>query len=81
MKNQTLLKRASKYAVGPSIGVMIGVTISRTIMFPNLYNETFPSVFLYAITSFAAAYIGAFLISLFIGWLKLKTGKQGSDGK
>lgn len=66
-----MLKRALKFAIGPSIGITIGIIIAR-IMFANLYNETYPSIPLHASLYFVVGYTVSFLVFLFIEWIKLK---------
>lgn len=68
-----MIKRSLKAAIGVSIGIVIGgVIIPRLFLFPYLYNETFPSIFMHSIIYFGGSYIVSFLIFLFIEWIKLK---------
>lgn len=67
-----MLKRAYKFAIGPSIGITIGGIIIPRIMFSSLYNETYPPIFVQAGQYFVVGYIVCFLVSLFIEWIKLK---------
>ena len=67
-----MLKRALKFAIGPSVGITLGGVIIPRIMFPNLYNETYPPILLQAGLYFAVGYIVSFLVSMFIEWIKSK---------
>ncbi|HHV17918.1 MAG TPA: hypothetical protein GXZ27_03575 [Thermoanaerobacterales bacterium] len=67
-----MLKRALKFAIGPSVGITLGGVIIPRIMFPNLYNETYPPILLQASLYFAIGYIASFLVSLFIEWVNSK---------
>lgn len=67
-----MLKRALKFAIGPSVGITLGGVIIPRIMFPNLYNETYPPILLQAGIYFVVGYIVSFLVSLLIEWIKLK---------
>lgn len=66
-----MFKKSMKRAIGPSIGVMIGLTISR-VLFANLYNETSPSIFVHAILGLVTGYIGSFGVCLLIEYIKTK---------
>ena len=66
-----MFKRALKFAIGPSIGITLGGIIIPRIMFPNLYNETYPPILVQAGLYFVVGYIVSFLVSLFIEWIKL----------
>jgi putative flippase GtrA len=70
-----MLKRALKFAIWPSVGVTIGLIIIPRIMFSNLYNETFPPIFVQACLNFIVGYIVSFLLFLLIEWIKLKAKK------
>ena len=67
-----MLKRALKFAIGPRVGITLGGEIIPRIMFPNLYNETYPPILLQAGLYFAVGYIVSFLVSMFIEWIKSK---------
>lgn len=67
-----MVKRALKFAIGPSIGITIGSIIIPRIMFSNLYNETYPPILVQACLYFVVGYIVCFLVSLFIEWIKSK---------
>ncbi|WP_312833209.1 hypothetical protein [Sedimentibacter saalensis] len=67
-----MLKRALKFAIGPSIGVTIGGIIIPRIIFSNLYNATYPPIIVHAGLYFIAGYIVSFLVFLLIEWVKLK---------
>jgi len=74
-----MLKRALKFAIGPSVGITIGGIIIPRIMFSNLYNETYPPILVQAGLYFVAGYIVSFLVSLLIEWIKLKLEKSQWD--
>jgi hypothetical protein len=67
-----MLKRALKFAIGPSVGITLGGIIIPRIIFPNLYNETYPPILLQACFYFVVGYIVSFLVSLLIEWIKSK---------
>jgi O-antigen/teichoic acid export membrane protein len=67
-----MFRRALKFAIGPSIGITLGGIIIPRIMFPNLYNETYPSILVHAVLYFAVGYIVSFLVALLIEWVKSK---------
>lgn len=67
-----MLKRALKFAIGPSIGVTIGGIIIPRIIFSNLYNATYPPIIVHAGLYFISGYIVSFLVFLLIEWVKLK---------
>jgi len=67
-----MLKRALKFAIGPSIGITIGGIIIPRFMFSNQYNETYPSISLHASLYFVVGYIVSFLVYLLIEWVKSK---------
>lgn len=67
-----MFKRALKFAIGPSIGITLGGIIIPRIMFPNLYNETYPPILVQAGLYFVVGYIVSLLVSLLIEWIKSK---------
>lgn len=67
-----MLKRALKFAIGPSVGITIGGIIIPRIMFSNLYNETYPSIPVQACLYFVVGYAVSFLVSLLIEWVESK---------
>lgn len=67
-----MFKRALKFAIAPSVGITIGGIIIPRIMFSNLYNETYPPIFVQAGLYFVVGYIVSFLVSLLIEWIKSK---------
>lgn len=67
-----MLKRALKFAIGPSVGITLGGIIIPRIIFPNLYNETYPPILFQACFYFVVGYIVSFLVSLLIEWIKSK---------
>ena len=68
-----MIKRALKKAIGPSLGIMIGNVIFRLI-YPDLYNETWPNIYMYAALYLIVGYAACFLVALLIeaGKSKLK---------
>ena len=62
-----MIKRALKKAIGPSIGVMIG-NVAWRIMHPQLYNETWPPIFVQAVYSLLVGYAVCFAVVLLIEW-------------
>lgn len=68
-----MVKRSLKTAIGVSIGITIGgVIIPKLFLFPDLYNETFTSIFAHSIIYFGSSYSVSFLIFLFIEWIRSK---------
>jgi len=67
-----MIKRALKFAIGPSVGITIGGVIIPRIIFSNLYNKTYPPIFVQASFYFVVGYIVSFLVYLIIEWFKLK---------
>jgi hypothetical protein len=65
-----MFKRSVKFAIGPSVGITIGGVIIPRIIFSNLYNETYPPIFVHAGLYFVVGYIASFLVSLLIEWIK-----------
>jgi hypothetical protein len=72
-----VLKRALKFAFGPSIGVTIGGVIIPRIMFSN--NEVYPPIFIHASVYFICGYIMSFLISLLFEWIRSKANENDED--
>ena len=70
-----MIKRALIVAIGPSIGLVVGNIFFR-IRFPELYNETWPSVLSQALLYLITGYIVSFLIVLLIEWVKAKIKKR-----
>lgn len=66
-----MLKRASKSALGISLGTTIGMVMIPRIMDPNL-NKIYPPIFVQTVVQFVASYIVAFLIFLLLDYFKLK---------
>ena len=66
-----MIKRALITAIGPSVGLVVGNIFFR-IRFPQLYNETWPSIFLQACMYLITGYIVSFLVILLIEWVKTK---------
>ena len=68
-----MIKKALKSAVGISIGITIGgVIIPRLFMFKNLYNETYPPVFVHSMIYFVGSYMVCFLFFILLEWIKSK---------
>jgi len=73
------VKKALKSAIGVGIGLTIGgVIIPRLWLFPNLYNETYPPIFLHILEYFVMSYIVSFVGFWLIDWAKskLKNSKE-----
>lgn len=66
-----MIKKALKFAVGPSVGIVIGSVIFRMTN-PALYNETWPSIPIQIILYLVVSYVVGFLVGLLIEWVKLK---------
>jgi uncharacterized membrane-anchored protein YhcB (DUF1043 family) len=66
-----LIKQALKSSIGPSIGVVIGNVLWR-ITNPELYNETWPPIFVQAALYLLVGYIVSFLVVLLIKRIKGK---------
>lgn len=61
-----MLRRALKFAIGPSVGITLGGLIIPRIVFPNQYNETYPPILEYAGLYFVVGYMVSFLVSLYL---------------
>ena len=66
-----MIRRALILAIGPSIGLVVGNVFFR-IRFPELYNETWPSILSQALLYLVTGYIVSFLVVLLIEWMKAK---------
>ena len=66
-----MIKRALIIAIGPSVGLVVGNIFFR-VRFPQLYNETWPSIFSQALLYLVTGYIVSFLVVLLIEWIKTK---------
>jgi len=66
-----VIKRALKFAIGPSVGIVIGNLLFR-ITNPNLYDETWPPIFMQALLYLVVSYAIVFLVGLLIEWIKSK---------
>ena len=64
-----MIRKALLIAVGSGAGVTIGGTILPRLLYPHLYNASYPSMWLQATISFAAAFTGGFLVGLLILWI------------
>ena len=68
-----MINRSLKAAIGVSVGITIGgIIIPRLFLFPELYNETFPSIIVHSMMYFIGSYIVSFLFFLLIEWIKSK---------
>ncbi|HHZ13983.1 MAG TPA: hypothetical protein GX394_08695 [Clostridiales bacterium] len=67
-----MLKRSLRFAIGPSLGVTLGHVIISRVMYPHLYNKTYPSILEHAGMCLIVGYIVSFLASLTIEWVKSK---------
>lgn len=68
-----MIKKSLKSAISISIGITIGgVIIPRLFTFKDLYNHTYPPIFVHIIKYLATTYIVCFIILLLIGWIKSK---------
>ncbi len=66
-----MIKQSLKFAIWPSLGVMVGGVIIPRFTRPQLY-ETYPTIFVQAIIYLVVGYIACFLTYLFCEWIKLK---------
>ncbi len=71
-----MIRRALKFAIGPSIGITLGGILIPRIMFSNLYNDTYPPIIEQAILYLVVGYLVSFLVFLFIEWLKSKVDSK-----
>ena len=69
-----MLKRASKSALAISLGATIGMVIIPRIMDLNL-NKIYPPIYVQAIVQFVGSYIVAFLVFMFLDYVKFKNQK------
>ena len=70
------IKRALIIAIGSSVGLVVGNIFFR-IRFPQLYNETWPSILSQALLYLVTGYLVSFLVVLLIEWVKDKI--KGSE--
>ena len=71
-KGIEMLRRALKFAIGPSIGITIAGLVIPWIAYSERYNETYPPILLHAGVYFIIGYIVSFLVCLLIEWGKSK---------
>ena len=67
-----MLKRALYLAIGTAVGVTIGRTILSRMIFPELYNATYPPLWQDALLTFAVGFVGAFVVAMLIEWVRAK---------
>lgn len=67
-----MVKKAFNLAVGTSFGVTCGGTVLPRILHPWRYNSTYPPILTHALFSFVITFAAAFVIGLFIEWIKSK---------
>jgi len=70
-----MIKEALKRAAGMGIGVALGGCILPRLLYPHMYNNTYPPIWQQAILYFAVGYIVSFAVYLLIAWLKAKYRK------
>lgn len=76
MRLKFMFKRALKSAIGVSIGVTIGSVVLPRILFPGLYNNTYPPILKQTVLYFMISYVVCFLATLLIEWIKIKMKKE-----
>lgn len=67
-----MVQKALKSAFAVSLGVAIGGTVLPRLLYPLLYNDTYPPLWVHALLNFGAAYLTCFLIDVFTEWIKSK---------
>ena len=67
-----MVKKSLKQAIGISVGTAIGGVLLPRLLFPDMFNETYPPIWKQMIIYLAVAYIGSFLVFLLINWIKAK---------
>ncbi len=67
-----MIKKSLKQAIGVSIGVAIGSALLPRMLYPHMFNATYPPIWKHMILNFAAAYIGSFLVFLLINCIMAK---------
>ena len=55
-----MLKISLRFAIGPSLGVTLGHVIISRVMYPHLYNKTYPSILEHAGMCLIVGYIVSF---------------------
>ena len=71
-----MIKQSLKFAIWPSLGVMVGGVIIPRFTRPQLYNETYPTIFIQVAIYLGVGYIVCFLTYLFCEWIKVKVRKK-----
>jgi len=66
-----MVKRALRFAIGPSAGVVIGSLLFR-VTNPHLYDVTWPSVAAQTGLYLVVGYVACFVVALLIEWVKAK---------
>ncbi len=63
-----MIKRALRFAIGPSVGVVVG-SLAYRVMNPHLYNETWPSFAAQSVLYLLVSYAVCFLVGLLVAWI------------
>ena len=66
-----MVKRALKFAIGPSVGIVVGNLLFR-ITNQHLFNETWPPILTQSLLYLVVGYAGSFVVILLIEWIKSK---------
>jgi len=69
-----MIKRTLKFAIGPSVGIVIGNLLFR-ITSPQLFNETWPPILMQSLLYLVVGYGVSFFVGLLIEWVRAKTRK------
>ncbi|MEA4816720.1 MAG: hypothetical protein VB120_07685 [Lachnospiraceae bacterium] len=66
------IKKSGVFAVAIGFGNALGGVVIPRLTRPWLYNETYPSIFVQALLSFAVGFAVSFSIYMLIEWIKSK---------
>ena len=76
-----MMKKTAKQAVGVGIRCTLGGAVLPRLLLPQNYNDTWPPLLQYTMTSFVICYGASFAVLLLINWVKAKrdTKKDGEE--
>ena len=67
-----MMKKTAKQAVGVGIRCTLGGAVLPRLLLPQNYNDTWPPLLQYTMTSFVICYGASFAVLLLINWVKAK---------
>ncbi len=69
-----MVRRALKFAIGPSVGVVAG-SLAYRVMNPHLHNETWPSIGAQGALYLPVSYAVCFLVGLLLAWINARRNR------